>query len=243
MNRRFSSQRRTLLAAGAIGSVMFIAPHRNALSFFEPGRLADELEKTPPQGEGPFYPDKLPLDTDNDLLILNDSINPAIGSITHLTGKVTDIHGSPISNVTVEIWQVDNSGVYIHSGSQSPEKRDKNFQGFGRFLTARNGEYYFRTVKPVAYPGRPPHIHVAVNKGDRRILTTQLYVQGDQRNGRDGLLAEIPAAVRKLLMVEFKPIENSKIGELSATFNIVLGATPDESDHGHWRHQHDHSNA
>jgi protocatechuate 3,4-dioxygenase beta subunit len=38
-----------------------------------PGRFAEELTKTPHMTEGPFYPDKLPLDTDNDLLVLNDS--------------------------------------------------------------------------------------------------------------------------------------------------------------------------
>lgn len=240
MKRRFSAQRRSLLAASAISSLMFVAPRSSALGFFDPGRFADDLERTPPQGEGPFYPDKLPLDTDNDLLILNDSTSSAVGEITHLGGKVTDMQGNPIRNATVEIWQVDNSGAYIHSGSQNGSKRDRNFQGFGRFLTSRSGEYYFRTIKPVAYPGRPPHIHVAVNRGDRRLLTTQLYVAGDKRIDGDGLLAEIPADTRRLLMVEFKPIEDSERGELSATFNIVLGATPDESEHGSWHHDHDH---
>jgi protocatechuate 3,4-dioxygenase beta subunit len=231
------------LAAGALSSLVFVAPARAAFDFFTPGRLADDLEQTPPQGEGPFYPDDLPLDTDNDLLILNDSITPAVGEITHLSGKVMDIHGSPIRNVTVEIWQVDNSGAYIHSGSQNREKRDKNFQGFGRFLTGSTGEYYFRTIKPVAYPGRPPHIHVAVNKGDRRLLTTQLYVLGDKRIANDGLLRQIPADVRKLLMVDFQAIEGSKRGELAATFNIVLGATPDEGRHDGLRHDHYHRHA
>ncbi len=241
MSTRFVTDRRTLLAAGAFASLAFVSPARDALGFFKPGRFADELEKTPDQGEGPFYPNKLPLDTDNDLLILNNSITPAVGEVTHLTGKVTDVHGDPLRGVTVEIWQVDSSGAYIHTDSQNRAKRDKNFQGFGRFLTARTGEYYFRTIKPVAYPGRPPHIHVAVNKGDRRLLTTQLYVQGDKRIERDGLLLEAPEAVRKLLIVEFKPIEDSKTGELSATFNLVLGKTPDENEHGYLHHEHYHS--
>src|SRR5438067_5053561 len=127
-----------------------------------PGVFAEELIRTPQQTEGPFYPDHLPLDTDNDLLIVNDSITPAVGEITHLSGRVLDARGNPIRNALVEIWQVDHTGAYIHSGSMNRNGRDANFQGFGRFLTGSTGEYYFRTIKPVAYPGRTPHIHFAL---------------------------------------------------------------------------------
>src|SRR4051812_34355893 len=97
--------------------------------------LAEELVRTPQQTEGPFYPDHLPLDTDNDLLIINDGITSAVGEVTHLTGKILDASGSPIRNALVEIWQCDANGHYIHSGSGNEDRRDKNFQGFGRFLT------------------------------------------------------------------------------------------------------------
>src|SRR5712692_9691705 len=85
--------------------------------FTVPGVFAEELTRTPRQTEGPFYPDRLPLDTDNDLIIINDSITPAVGEITHLSGRVLDVKGSPIRSALVEIWQVDNNGVYLHSGS------------------------------------------------------------------------------------------------------------------------------
>src|SRR5438477_8432274 len=85
-----------------------------AALFNVPGAFAEELVRTPPQTEGPFYPDKLPLDTDNDLLIVNDSITPAVGKITHLSGKILDMGGRPIKNALVEIWQVDNNGAYLH---------------------------------------------------------------------------------------------------------------------------------
>ena len=57
--------------------------------FLTPGLFADEVAfiRTPRQTEGPFYPVKLPLDTDNDLVIVNDGITPAVGEITHLTGR------------------------------------------------------------------------------------------------------------------------------------------------------------
>src|SRR5205085_10986276 len=76
------------------------------------GAFAEELVRTPRQTEGPFYPDKLPLDTDNDLLIVNDSITPAVGEVTHLGGRILDAKGDPIRNALVEIWQVDHRGIY-----------------------------------------------------------------------------------------------------------------------------------
>ena len=147
-----------------------------AAFFTVPGLFANELElvKTPRQTEGPFYPDKLPLDTDNDLLIINDSITPAVGAVTHLSGRILDRRGEPVRNAVVEIWQVDNNAAYLHSKSDNYATRDRNFQGFGRFVTSSTGEYYFRTIKPVPYPGRPaPHIHVRVKKGGRDLLTTK----------------------------------------------------------------------
>jgi protocatechuate 3,4-dioxygenase beta subunit len=122
-----------------------------------PGAFAEELARTPRLTEGPFYPDKLPLDTDNDLLIVNDRITPAVGEIAWLGGRVLDARGEPIRNALVEIWQCDHNGVYLHSGNFGGHtQQDANFQGYGRFLTSGTGEYVFRTIKPVPYPGRTP---------------------------------------------------------------------------------------
>src|SRR5437763_1195209 len=79
------------------------------------GAFAEELARTPRMTEGPFYPDKLPLDTDNDLLLSNDSITPAVGEVAHLGGKVLDTSGNPIRNAVVEIWQCDANSVYLHT--------------------------------------------------------------------------------------------------------------------------------
>lgn len=198
--------------------------------FTQPGVFAEEL-LTPKMTEGPFYPDKLPLDTDNDLLVLNNSITPAVGEITHLTGKVMDQKGNPVRNARVEIWQVDNNGVYIHSKGGDRNKLDKNFQGFGRFATGLKAEYYFRTIKPVTYPGRTPHIHFAIYVGEKKVLSTQCMIKGDARNGKDGLLRRIKnEKARESLIVDFKPLPGSKIGELTANFDIVLGLTPNEDE-------------
>jgi protocatechuate 3,4-dioxygenase, beta subunit len=200
-----------------------------ALAFTTPGVFAEELSRTPRLTEGPFYPDRLPLDTDNDLLIVNNSITPAVGEVTHLTGRVLSTSGEPIQGAVVEIWQVDNRGVYIHSADSGQRQRDTNFQGFGRCATGRKGEYYFRTVKPVPYPGRTPHIHVKVKRGGRELITTQLFVNGHPQNRGDGVLREIRNPLdRELVMVEFQPIPGSRIQELSATFDIIVGVTPAE---------------
>src|SRR5436309_12953830 len=104
-----------------------------AALFTVPGAFAEELLRTPRQTEGPFYPDHLPLDTDNDLIMVNDSLTPAVGEITHLSGRVLDVRGEPIRDVSVEIWQVDHNGAYIHS--RSAGTHDTNFQAFSRCLT------------------------------------------------------------------------------------------------------------
>lgn len=199
-----------------------------SLALYAPGALAEELTRTPPQTEGPFYPDRLPLDTDNDLLVINDAITPAVGEITHLSGRILDVRGEPIRNAVVEIWQVDNNGAYLHQGTNNRERRDANFQGFGRFLTGSTGQYYFRTIKPVPYPGRTPHIHFAVKLKGREKFTTQCYIKGEPQNQRDGILRRItdPKA-REAIIVDFAPIAESKIGELAARFDIVLGFTPE----------------
>lgn len=194
-----------------------------AAFFTLPGAFADELLRTPRQGEGPFYPDHLPLDTDNDLIILNNSTTPAVGEVTFLGGRILDSRGEPIRNATVEIWQSDNNGVYIHT-KDTHAKRDANFQGFGRFLTGSSGEYLFRTIKPVPYPGRTRHIHFAIKVPGRERFVTECYVRGEPKNATDGPLNSITdLKARESVIVPFTPIKDSKTGELSAKFDVVLG--------------------
>lgn len=195
--------------------------------FCVPGLMAETLTLTPRQTEGPFYPDKMPLDTDNDLIIINDSLTPAVGTVAYLSGKVTDIKGNAQRNALVEIWQVDNHGIYLHSRGGSREKLDSNFQGYGRFLTDSKGRYSFRTLKPSPYGGRTPHIHMAVSTKGKRVLTTQCYVKNEPRNQKDFILQRVKdTKARDSLVVPFNPLKDSKVGEVSARFDIVLGFTP-----------------
>src|SRR3954468_11769261 len=158
-----------------------------AAAFATPGAFAEELLRTPRQTERPFYPDKLPLDTDNDLIVINDSTSPAVGEVTYLGGRILDAKGDPLRKALVEIWQVDNNGVYLHGKDRYHDKRDAHFQGYGRFLTGSSGEFFSRTIKPVLYPGRTRHIHFKVGKNQKELLTTQCYVKGEEHNERDGV--------------------------------------------------------
>lgn len=191
-----------------------------------PGLFAD-LIQTPKQTEGPFYPDKLPLDTDNDLLAINDNLTPAVGAVTYVSGRVLDAKGGPLRNAIVEIWQCDNNGAYLHSGTGNKDKADKNFQGFGRFVTGSTGEYLFRTIKPVPYPGRTPHIHYKIKRGGKELLVTQLYIKGHPGNEKDMIWKNLTdRKQRDSVTVDFHPLKGAKAGELTAKFDLVLGLTP-----------------
>jgi len=217
---RTDETRRRMLRLAALGGV-FAAPT---------GAFAEELVRTFAQTEGPFFPDNLPLDTDNDLLIINDATDPSIGEVTWLSGRVLDTTGAPLRNVLVEIWQCDANGAYLHSGSGNANNRDVNFQGYGRFVTGLKGEYGFRTIKPVPYPGRTPHIHFKLTRGSEHLLTTQCYVGGHEQNDRDGIYRRIPDDGRRAsVTVDFVPVEGSRIGELAAAFDIVVGHTPEDA--------------
>lgn len=221
-----STTRRQFIHGAAFGAATLTAP----------GAFAQALT-TAVTGDGPYYPDRLPLDTDNDLLILNDALTPAVGEITHFTGRLFAANGAPVRNAFIEIWQSDVNGSYIHTQGRNDGKLDANFQGYGRFLTDAEGRYYFRTIKPTPYTlqgqFRAPHIHVAVSKAGRRIMATQALVKGHEANARDLITRRIEdPALLETLMVEYRPLPGSALGELAANFDIRLGTTAQELGDG-----------
>jgi protocatechuate 3,4-dioxygenase beta subunit len=200
-----------------------------ASAFFSvPGAFAEELMRTPEVTEGPLYPDHLPLDKDNDLIVVGDSTTPAVGEVTHVSGRILDSTGQPIKDAVVEIWQVDHHSIYLQERDERKDF-DPNFQGWGRFETGTKGEYRFRTIKPVAYPSRQaPHIHFMVKRKGHEPWATQLYIKGHPGNARDGIYRRIGSGkAQEAVTVDFVPMAGSKIGELAAKFDIVMGDTPE----------------
>lgn len=172
---------------------------------------------TPSQTEGPFYPVSLPKDSDFDLL-RNGGLDYRRGQAAWVEGTVADLQGKPVAGAQVEIWQCDEAGHYHHPGDGG--KADPSFQGFGRVAVGADGRYRFRTIRPVPYGGRTPHIHVKVKLGARELLTTQLYVEGDRHNERDFLWRRLDEQARALVTVPFAPGADG----LRASFPIVVAA-------------------
>jgi protocatechuate 3,4-dioxygenase, beta subunit len=201
---------RAQLRRRTIAALLFAAPVLWSGARATAGRRA-----TPAQLEGPFYPVALPADSDNDLLH-NGALDYPEGEVVWLEGRVSDLAGRPLAGAQVEIWQCDHAGHYHHPGDRG--QADARFQGFGRCTVAADGGYRFRTIRPVPYPGRTPHIHVKVKLDGRELLTTQLYVAGEPRNGRDFLWRALSAAEREALTV---PFVRAKDG-LHAVFPITV---------------------
>jgi protocatechuate 3,4-dioxygenase beta subunit len=172
---------------------------------------------TPAQTEGPFYPVSLPKDTDFDLL-RNGGVAYRRGQPSWVEGVVTDLQGKPVAGAQVEIWQCDEGGHYHHPGDGG--KADPAFQGFGRVAVGADGRYRFRTIRPVAYGGRTPHIHVKVKLGARELLTTQLYVEGDPHNERDFIWRRLDEQARAMVTAPFVAGADG----LRATFPIIVAA-------------------
>lgn len=211
MTQRFDAGRRRTLAAAGATAAWLLAPRGMAA-----------LDPTPGQTRGPFYPggDELPLETDNDLVRVDGS-DVAEGVVTDLRGRVVDPAGRPVDDAVVEIWQCDASGRYIQQLGRRPGSGDPAFQGFGTFTTGTDGRYRFRTIRPVPYPGRAPHIHFRVVSPGGRELVTQLYVAGHPGNRDDWILRSAPDPQR--LIVPFEPVDGPD-AERRATFDIVVAA-------------------
>ena len=198
--------RRTLTAALVIAPALWLGVRAQPQA---------ALRATPSQTEGPFYPVAIPKDSDFDLL-RNGGQNYPKGQSAWVEGIVSDLAGRPVTGAQVEIWQCDHDGHYHHPGDGG--KADQRFQGFGRVTVGSDGSYRFRTLRPAAYAGRTPHIHVKVMLGTRELLTTQLYVSGDAGNARDFLWRGLNEPDRAALTMPFAQGSDG----LKARFPIVV---------------------
>ena len=138
--------------------------------FATPGLMAEQLTLTPPQTPGPFFPDKLPLDTDNDLVIINDSLTPSVGAITYLGGKVTDAKGNPLRHATVELWQVDGKGVYLHSGGGQQGKNGSQLPRIREIYDGFQGTVFLPYDQATPVSGQNPSFpYGGFGKGEEKV--------------------------------------------------------------------------
>lgn len=205
-----SPARRALLVRSAGVLAATAAP-----AWLTPALAQAALQPTPAQTEGPFYPLDLPDDTDADLL-RNGAVHYRAGEAAWIQGVVTDTRGTPLSGAVIEIWQCDHAGHYHHPGDG--DRADPAFQGFGQATVGKDGRYRFRTLRPVPYTGRTPHIHAKIKLGRQTLLTTQFYVQGDPGNERDFLWRRLGAEGQAALT---RPFVSTPDG-LRAEYPVVV---------------------
>jgi protocatechuate 3,4-dioxygenase beta subunit len=197
-NNRRTIERRHFLA-GVTGSML--APLAVA-------QTSSTRRATPTQTLGPFYPrdgSERPRETDADLIKVDGDRVLTRGVPIYLTGRVLDRRGDPIANAAVEIWQCDANAIYHHPAGGAESERDVNFQGYGVTRTDASGAFHFRTIRPVAYPGRTPHIHVRVQSVGLAPLATQLYLADDPGNRRDFLYSRLNSDEQAALTLRFEP--------------------------------------
>ncbi len=207
------------------------------------GLYAEALTLTAKLTEGPFYPNNtpfnnIPLDKDNDLVLVNDSLTPADGLITHLAGRVLNEKGQPVRGALVEIWHTDHHGQYLYSTeAERNPAMDKNFAGFGQFLTGKDGAYRFRTIKAGLYGGRTRHIHAGITlPGEKIRMATQLFwneIPRDEKgnvwpvtNENDGVMRHLSDPVQRASLIrDFTKVTSSAVNEESTVWDVVMGTT------------------
>lgn len=149
--------------------------------------------------DGPFYPPRAWRerwsDWDADLTHVQHAAGRAAqGEHLGLEGRVLDTGERLIDDAVIEIWQCDAVGHYRHPSTEpTVEAVDEAFQGFGATRSDALGQFRFRTIRPVPYPGRTPHIHVKLRHSSFGEITSQLFVAGDPGNPRDFLWRSLSA--------------------------------------------------
>jgi len=211
--------------------------------FTMPGFLAEALTLAPTVTQGPYYPlaKNIPLDKDNDLVQINDSLTLATGVVSYISGRVLDATGTPVRGALVELWHADHEGDYLYSTAAARNPAcDAAFAGFGQYLTGADGRYRFRTIKAGLYQGRTRHVHWGVTlPGELRRTTTQTgwnevayALNGtpwSTQNSNDNVFSTVSnTEQRASMLLDFTPRAETTTGEVEATWDYVVGRTPTE---------------
>jgi protocatechuate 3,4-dioxygenase beta subunit len=171
--------------------------------------IADTINPTAKQVEGPFFPKHQQIDKDADMTQVEGLHGHAKGEVLSISGKVVDTDGIPVKGAVLNIWQADKNGRYMHEDAPETAPLDPHFQYWAILKSADDGSYNLKTIKPGKYAAmadwdRPPHIHFRVAKKGMRELTTQMYFANEPLNKIDKLYLETPENERSSIVVDFK---------------------------------------
>lgn len=210
---RHAVPRRTFLqGAGAAGLVLA------AMTSAHAARVP-----TPAVALGPFYPPRKPADSDADLTRVQGQEGVAQGTILYVEGRVVDRDGRPLPAATLELWQANAFGRYVHpADGDASGPLDPRFQGFGQLAADGDGRFRIKTIKPAPYSGRTPHIHFNVASGNTR-LTTQMFFADEPGNDRDGLYRWLSRDEQRASTARFVNRTGAmEAGALAVAWDIVL---------------------
>ena len=194
-----SSRRRFTLASGA------------TLAALAWPALASSKRVLAAMTDGPFYPPRAWreqwTDWDADLSRVQRDGRTLVARGEHLglELQLADVNGRVIDGAEVEIWQCDVLAAYRHPRVRlAVGQYDEAFQGFGASRSDSDGKLRFRTIKPVPYPGRTPHIHIKLRHASFGEVTSQLFIAGDPGNARDFLWRAVDAGDRPMLEMQLQ---------------------------------------
>jgi protocatechuate 3,4-dioxygenase beta subunit len=173
---------------------------------------------TEPTVLGPFYVEQAPRRSFGDSIV-DDPLTGGTPLVLH--GTVRDLHGRPIPQATIEVWQVQPNGLY----DIEEDRRKRNLRGV--FVTGDNGQYEVHTVRPVDYTipddgpvgemlratgrrsWRPAHIHLKVTSAGFQTLVTHVFDEDSPRLDEDAVFG-----VRRSIV--------ARMSEGDCQFDLVL---------------------
>jgi protocatechuate 3,4-dioxygenase, beta subunit len=185
---------------------------------------ATELQPTPEQARGPFYPLK-PLPRTSDLTTVPGRPGRARGQVINVMGRVLNLSGKPVPNARIEVWQANSYGRYTHPNDTNPAPLDPNFDGSALLFSDEEGRYRFKTIKPGSYRAgpdliRPAHIHFQISGRQDRLIT-QMYFENDPYNATDPILNNAP--LKQLLITKMlDPAPGLEANSKLVIFDIVI---------------------
>jgi len=191
------SHNEAMLLAGALGVSNLVCLMNNGARGTRPTQ-ANNL--------GPFYRAGSPRCANGDSIVRS----PTPGAQLEFRGWVKDLQGNPLAGAEVDVWQSSPVGRYEN---QDPAQAEMNLRG--KFTTAADGSFSFRSVKPAGYPVptdgptgtllraqrrhnfRPAHLHFLIVKPGFKTIASQVYDPEDPHLETDSQFGVTKALIGK----------------------------------------------